>query len=56
MSHLLKLALTTAILFSPLTKKDSNQFSLAWVSEVDLSDSKIPLTAKQEREEKLLEE
>ncbi|WP_269609269.1 hypothetical protein [Prochlorococcus marinus] len=43
----------TAISF---TKADTNHFGAGGLFELDLGDSEIPLTPKQEREQKLLKE
>ena len=56
MKKFLLLAITTTLLFPTLTKSDTNHFGAGGVFELDLGDSEIPLTPKQEREQKLLEE
>ena len=56
MKNLLLLALTTTLLFPTPTLPDTNHFGAGGVFELDLGDSEIPLTPKQEREQKLLEE
>ncbi len=56
MSRFLLLALATTLLFPTFTKADTNHFGAGGVFELDLGDSEIPLTPKQEREQKLLEE
>ena len=56
MKHFLLLALTAGLLFPTLTKADTNHFGAGGIFELDLGDSEIPLTPKQEREQKLLEE
>ena len=56
MNHFLLLALTTALLFPTQSQSDTNHFGAGGVFELDLGDSEIPLTPKQEREQKLLEE
>ena len=56
MRRLLLLTLTTGLLFPTLTKADTNHFGEGGVFELDLGDSEIPLTPKQEREQKLLKE
>ena len=57
MNKLLLLALTTTLLFpTPSQSADTNHFGAGGVFELDLGDSEIPLTPKQEREQKLLEE
>ncbi len=53
----LLLALTTTLLFlSAPSQSDTNHFGAGGVFELDLGDSEMPLTPKQEREQKLLEE
>ena len=56
MKKFLLLALTTALLFPTQSQSDTNHFGAGGVFELDLGDSEIPLTPKQEREQKLLEE
>ena len=56
MKNLLPLALTTALLLPTPSQSDTNHFGAGGVFELDLGDSEIPLTPKQEREQKLLEE
>ena len=56
MKRFLLLALTTALLFPTPSQSDTNHFSAGGVFELELGDSEIPLTQKQEREQKLLEE
>ena len=56
MKKLLLLALTTALLFTTPSKSDTNHFGAGGVFELDLGDSEIPLTPKQEKKQKLLEE
>ena len=56
MNKLLLLALTTALLLPTPSQSDTNHFGAGGVFELDLGDSEIPLTPKQEREQKLLEE
>ena len=56
MNRYLQLALTAAFLFPTLSRSDTNHFGSGGVFELDLGDSEIPLTPKQEREQKLLEE
>jgi len=51
-SLLLLLSLTS---ITP-SQSDTNHFGAGGVFELDLGDSEIPLTPKQEREQKLLEE
>ena len=56
MKYFLLLALTTTLLFPRPSQSDTNHFGAGGVFELDLGDSEIPLTPKQEREQKLLEE
>ena len=56
MNYLLLLALSTALLFPTPSQSDTNHFGAGGVFELDLSDSEIPLTPKQEREQQLLKE
>ena len=56
MNKLSILTLTTALLFTTLSLSDTNHFGAREVLELDLGGSEIPLTPKQEREQKLLEE
>ena len=56
MKKLLLLALTAALLFTTPSQSDANHFGAGGVFELDLGDSEIPLTPKQEKEQKLLEE
>ena len=56
MKYFLLLALTATILFPTSSQADTNHFGAGGVFELDLGDSEIPLTPKQEREQKLLEE
>ena len=56
MNRFLLLALTAGILFPALSRSDTNHFGAGGIFELDLGDSEIPLTPKQEREQKLLEE
>jgi hypothetical protein len=55
-NHLLLLTLTTTRLFPTPSQSDTNHFGAGGVFELDLGDSEIPLTPKQEKEQKLLEE
>ena len=50
------LALTATLFFPTPSQSDTNYFGAGGVFELDLGDSKIPLTPKQERKQKLLEE
>ena len=56
MKKLLLLALTTTLLLPTPSQSDTNHFGAGGIFELDLGDSEIPLTPKQEREQKLLEE
>ena len=56
MNYLLLLALTTILILLNPSQSDTNHFGAGGVFELDLGDSEIPLTPKQEREQKLLEE
>ena len=56
MNKLLLLALTGTLIFPTPSKSYTNHFGAGGVFELDLGDSEIPLTPKQEREQKLLEE
>ena len=56
MKSFLLLALTTTLLLPSPSQSDTNHFGAGGVFELDLGDSEIPLTPKQEREQKLLEE
>ena len=56
MKNYLVLALTATLLFSTPSQSDTNHFGAGGVFELDLGDSEIPLTPKQERDQKLLEE
>ena len=56
MNKLLLLALTATILLPTPSQSDTNHFGAGGVFELDLGDSEIPLTPKQEKEQKLLEE
>ena len=44
------------MIFPTPSQSDTNHFGAGGVFELDLGDSEIPLTPKQEREQKLLEE
>ena len=55
MKNLLLLALITTLFFPTPSQSDTNHFGGGGVFELDLGDSEIPLTPKQEREQKLLE-
>ena len=56
MNKLLLLALTGTLIFPTPSQSNTNHFGAGGVFELDLGDSEIPLTPKQEREQKLLEE
>ena len=56
MNRLLILAIISGILFTNNAKADTNHFGAGGVFELDLGDSEILLTPKQEREQKVLEE
>ena len=56
MKYFLPLALTATFLFPTPSQADTNHFGAGGIFELDLGDSEIPLTPKQEREQKLLEE
>ena len=56
MKKLLLLALTATHLFPTPSQSGTNHFGAGGVFELDLGDSEIPLTPKQEKEQKLLEE
>ena len=56
MKNFLLLALTTTLLLRTPSQADTNHFGAGGVFELDLGDSEIPLTTKQEREQQLLEE
>ena len=56
MKRFFLIALAAGILFPALARSDTNHFGARGVFELDLGDSEIPLTPKQEREQKLLEE
>ena len=48
--------LTAGLLFPSIAISETNHFGAGGIFELDLGDSEIPLTPKQEREQKLLEE
>ena len=56
MKSFLPLALTASLIFPTPSQSNTNHFGAGGVFELDLGDSEIPLTPKQEREQKLLEE
>ena len=49
MKNFLLLALTTTLLFPTSSQSNTNHFGAGGVFELDLGDSEIPLTPKQER-------
>tara|TARA_Y100001968_G_scaffold160119_1_gene146333 strand:+ start:70 stop:315 length:246 start_codon:yes stop_codon:yes gene_type:complete len=51
MNKLLVLALTATLIFHTPSQSDSNHFGAGGVFELDLGDSEIPLTPKQEKEQ-----
>ena len=53
MKSFLLQALTTTLIFPNPSQSDPNNFGAGGVFELDLGDSEIPLTPKQEREQKL---
>ena len=56
MNSFIVLALMATLLFPSPSQSDTNHFGAGGIFELDLGDSEIPLTPKQEREQKLLEE
>ena len=50
MNKLLLLALAATLIFPTPSQSDTNNFGAGGVFELDLGDSEIPLTPKQERE------
>ena len=56
MKNFLLLSLALSFLFPTPSQSETNHFGAGGVFELDLGDSEIPLTPKQEREQKLLEE
>ena len=56
MKKLILLALTATLIVPTPSQSDTNHFGAGGVFELDLGDSEIPLTPKQEIEQKLLEE
>ena len=56
MKKFLLLALTTTLLLPTPSQSNTNHFGAGGVFELDLGDSEMPLTPKQEKEQKLLEE
>ncbi|WP_413389912.1 hypothetical protein [Prochlorococcus marinus] len=56
MKRFILLALFSTLFFPTPSQSDTNHFGAGGVFELDLGDSEIPLTPKQEKEQKLLEE
>ena len=56
MQNFLLIALVLSFLFPTPSQSNTNHFGAGGVFELDLGDSEIPLTPKQEREQQLLEE
>ena len=56
MKRFLLLALSTTLFFPTSSQSDTNHFGAGGVFELDLGDSEMPMTSKQQREQKLLEE
>ena len=56
MNLFLVFTLIAGLLLPNLAKADTNHFGAGGIFELDLGDSEIPLTPKQEREQMLLEE
>ena len=56
MKNFLLLSLALSFLFPTPSQSDTNHFGAGGVFELDLGDSEIPLTPKQERKQKLYEE
>ena len=56
MNSFIVLALIATLLLPTPSESDTNHFGAGGIFELDLGDSEIPLTLKQEREQKLLEE
>ena len=54
--YLIPLLFLLSLVSIPASQSDTNHFGAGGVFELDLGDSEIPLTPKQEREQKLLEE
>ena len=55
MNKLFFIAITTTLLFSTPSQSDTNHFGAGGVFELDLRDSEIPWTPKQEIEQKVVE-
>ena len=56
MNSFIVLALITTLIFPTPSQSDINHFGAGGIFELDLGDSEIPLTPKQESEQKLIEE
>ena len=56
MNSFIVLALFATLLLPTPSQSDTNHFGAGGIFELDLGESEIPLTPKQEREQKLLEE
>ena len=54
--YLITLLLLLSLLSITASQAETNHFGAGGLFELDLGDSEIPLTPKQEREQKLLEE
>ena len=54
--YLIPLLFLLCLVSIPASQSDTNHFGARGLFELDLGDSEIPLTPKQEREQKLLEE
>ena len=54
--YLIPLLFLLSLVSIPASQSDTNHFGAGGVFELDLGDSEIPLTPKQEKEQKLLEE
>ena len=54
--YLLPLLIVISLTSITPSQSDTNHFGAGGIFELDLGDSEIPLTPKQEREQKLLEE
>ena len=56
MKRFILLALLSTLFFPTQSQANTNHFGAGGVFELDLGDSEIPLTPKQEKEQKLVEE
>ena len=54
--YLIPLLFLLSLVSIPASQSETNHFGAGGVFELDLGDSEIPLTPKQEKEQKLLEE